>query len=41
VCELLEELAQSGGIVLSQRHAQSGGIMYETLKHRVIIFPSQ
>ena len=36
--QLLEELAQPGGIVLRQRHAQSGGIVYETLKHRVIIF---
>ena len=40
VRQLLEELAQPGGIVLRQRHAQSGGIVYETLQHRAIIFPS-
>jgi len=26
--------------VLRQRHAQTGGIVYETLQHRAIIFPS-
>src|SRR6185437_3283609 len=37
--QLLEKLVQPRGIVLRQRHAQSGGIVYETLNHPGIIFP--
>ena len=37
--QLLEELAQPRGIVLSQCHAQSGRIVYQTLQHAAIIVP--
>jgi hypothetical protein len=40
VRQLLEELPQPGGVVLRQCYAQSGGIVYETLQHRAIIFSS-